>query len=709
MRIYSMKATFGKLEHRELVLEPGLNVIYAPNEWGKSTWCAFLMAMLYGVDSRSKSSKNPLPEKDRFSPWSGQPMSGRMEICWQGRDITIERSSMGRIPMGTFRAYETDTGIPVPELTAANCGQKLLGVEQSVYRRTGFIRLTDLPVTQDDALRRRLNALVTTGDESSDGEKLAAQLRELKNRCRYNRSGLIPQAQAQRDELEKKLQEYQKLSAQLDSLKTGLAESDGKIQKLNNHNDHLLYNEAQADAQRVEEAQRVWQETSAALHTLENELFDCPTQEEAQECCEALIALRQQLSATQQEGWLFPPQPPEVPACFHDLEPEDALEQAAKDTRRFLEADWKGWWLLLLLSFIVTGCGGFLMAVIEVIPGAAILSIGLIGLVFSAFTRWRQKRVRSSLLLKYSPLAPEEWVSSAEDFVEDAQQYEAQIQDYLNQKNGNSSVLELLQRRQRQLCGSMSIDEALMQCQQTIRRQEQLKNLRRNEEQTRNQYQVLRSMSKKISPPSEPDALTFTLDDTRSLLWQQSNYQQKVHEQISQVQTRMELLGNPVQMKSEYDRVNQRIAELEKTYTALEIALSTLSKATEQLQRRFAPRITKRAQYYLTCLTGGKYTQLSIGADFGLHTAPAQEEILHEARWHSDGTIDQLYLAMRLAVAEELTPDAPLVLDDALARFDDNRMKAAMSILKEVSRTKQILLFSCHEREQNYIKNGSSH
>ena len=41
-----MTATFGKLNHETLTLKPGLNVIQAPNEWGKSTWCAFLLAML---------------------------------------------------------------------------------------------------------------------------------------------------------------------------------------------------------------------------------------------------------------------------------------------------------------------------------------------------------------------------------------------------------------------------------------------------------------------------------------------------------------------------------------------------------------------------------------------------------------------------------------------------------------------------------------
>ena len=172
MRIYSMTATFGKLEHETLTLTPGLNIIHAPNEWGKSTWCAFLVAMLYGIETRVHTTKTALADKERYAPWSGSPMSGRMDLHWNGRDITIERSSKGRSIFGIFRAYETQTGLEVPELRADNCGQLLLGVEKSVFIRSGFLRLTDLPVTQDETLRRRLNALVTTGDESGDAERI---------------------------------------------------------------------------------------------------------------------------------------------------------------------------------------------------------------------------------------------------------------------------------------------------------------------------------------------------------------------------------------------------------------------------------------------------------------------------------------------------------------------------------------------------------
>ena len=251
MRIRSMNATFGRLEHETLTLEPGMNIIEAPNEWGKSTWCAFLTAMLYGIDTRVKSTKTALADKERYAPWSGSPMSGRMELEWNGRNITIERKTKGRIPMGEFRAFETDTGLTVPELNSANCGEMLLGVERSVFLRAGFIRLSDLPLTQDDALRRRLNALVTTGDESGDGERLARGLKDLKNRCRYNRTGLLPQAETERAGLEEKLRTRELLEDQEGKLRLRLQQVGDWIARLENHRDALDYSAAQADAGRV--------------------------------------------------------------------------------------------------------------------------------------------------------------------------------------------------------------------------------------------------------------------------------------------------------------------------------------------------------------------------------------------------------------------------------------------------------------------------
>ena len=80
--------------------------------------------------------------------------------------------------------------------------------------------------------------------------------------------------------------------------------------------------------------------------------------------------------------------------------------------------------------------------------------------------------------------------------------------------------------------------------------------------------------------------------------------------------------------------------------------------------------------------------------------AAVGENTLENSKFRSDGTVDQLYLALRLAVAEALTPNAPLVLDDALVRFDDTRLAQAMDILKDSAKQKQVIVFTCHKREE---------
>ena len=77
MRFRTIGATFGALERRSLTLGPGLNVVEAPNESGKSTLAAFLRTMLYGLPTRDRGA---LADKNRYQPWSGSPMQGTLEL-----------------------------------------------------------------------------------------------------------------------------------------------------------------------------------------------------------------------------------------------------------------------------------------------------------------------------------------------------------------------------------------------------------------------------------------------------------------------------------------------------------------------------------------------------------------------------------------------------------------------------------------------------
>ena len=143
-----MTATFGKLQGQTLELRDGLNIIEAPNETGKSTWCAFLTAMLYGINSRERDRAGFIAEKNRYAPWAGTAMSGRLDCLSDGRELTITRTTRRQAaPLGEFQAVYAGTGDAVPGLTGQNCGEALLGVGREVFERSAFIRQSGLTVT----------------------------------------------------------------------------------------------------------------------------------------------------------------------------------------------------------------------------------------------------------------------------------------------------------------------------------------------------------------------------------------------------------------------------------------------------------------------------------------------------------------------------------------------------------------------------------
>ena len=137
MQLLHANATYGKLNQAQLDLQPGLNVICAPNEGGKSTWSRFLLTMFYGLNTRQRGD---LADKNRFQPWNGTPMQGRLELSVGEKLLVLSRRTQrADAPMGVFSCTYAGTDTPVPDLDAAHCGEALLGVPQSVYQRCAFI------------------------------------------------------------------------------------------------------------------------------------------------------------------------------------------------------------------------------------------------------------------------------------------------------------------------------------------------------------------------------------------------------------------------------------------------------------------------------------------------------------------------------------------------------------------------------------------
>ena len=680
MRIYSMTATFGKLENETLTFQPGLNIIEAPNEWGKSTWCAFLMAMLYGIDTRERTTADRLADKERYAPWSGHPMSGRMDLRWKDKDITIERTTKGRIPMGSFRAYETESGLDIPELTGANCGQMLLGAERSVFQRTGFLRLTDMPVAQDAALSARLAALVTTGDESGTAQMLGAKLKELKNRCRYNRSGLLPQAEAERDALTQQLTAIEETSRQDALLKKRQRELEEYARQLENHLAALDYAAALENEQKLTAAGVAREAAYRRLQKLEAQCSGLPARENLAQDIHTLQRLQRELSAASTQLQL----------CPQDQSAATAA-QAEADCRRWKKLRAPLFLILAVFSLLAAAAGALL--IYRSYP-AGIYPLVIGSIVTAAFLiiHFARRSHANQLMRQYGSSTPEDWLAEAEAKAIN-QEYRQALERSIGELNTQIHILS----------GGQDAQSVLQQWQEALHSYTRLDLARQELQQAENYQQALAAAAHPAVQPIFPDNMTLSLPETLQAQADTTHQLRQLQLKLGQCQGRMEQLGSRDETAAQLEKVRQRIAKLEETYQALVLAQQALGDAQEELQRRFAPQITRCARDIMSRLTGQRYTRLQLDRDLRLLSGAGEETTLHSAQWRSDGTADQLYLALRLAVSQALIPEAPLILDDALVRFDDVRLKAALDILKEEAARKQILLFTCQGREKKLL------
>ena len=225
MQINKLSATFGKLDGDTLELHEGLNIICAPNESGKSTWCAFIRAMLYGVDSSERQRNGHLPDKTRYAPWSGAAMQGTMELSAGGKDIClIRKTKQSSAPMREFSATYTGSSVPVEGLNGSNAGEMLTGVSKDVFRRSAFVEQGTVAVTGSPELEKRISAIVSTGEEQTSYSEADERLRQWQRKRRYNRRGMLPELEAKMDETQRRLrlmdgsmQDMENLEAQLES------------------------------------------------------------------------------------------------------------------------------------------------------------------------------------------------------------------------------------------------------------------------------------------------------------------------------------------------------------------------------------------------------------------------------------------------------------------------------------------------------------
>ena len=725
MKIKTMTATFGKLQGERLTLEPGLNVITAPNEGGKSTWCAFLKAMFYGIDTRDRDRKGHLADKNRYQPWSGAPMEGEITLEWQGQDITIRRGPRGNVPFGSFSAVYTGTEEPVPCLTADTCGQMLLGVGREVYERSAFIGQSGtLAIRSAPELEARIAALVSSGEEDVSYSQVERQLKEWLNRRKVNKSvGRIPQLEEEQAELARSAGELSQLNDQLNQLEGERAQAFRKhafctrqlalhkaiaqrkldLQYTQARNDEAQA-QAQLDALLSEQARFGPIPSRDALKRAQGELaFLKALEPEIRQGQEELALAQQALERARQAA---------QDDHFPGMTGEEAVRKGERDSESYRsgmakKAASKRNCILLQAAGLLAGAALAIFGPFWWLgPIAYVLYAAASALVFTNGTK--AARQAAKILERYGVDDVEEIAALAGNYqqrmaaADQAAQQVRMIQGGLKDRQARleNSRQELFRfvhtfaPEVKELFGvSAALSRALNLGERETLARSKLEGAQRLTQAL--QAQGGRELTEE-TPLSQP---TLSLEQAAQETGRLQVELERLDRALNQARGKQQALGDPAILSARLEQVEEELERRRREYQAISIAMETLQQANAQLQQRFSPQLNRAAGALLKRLTGGKYHALSLDKELEASASGERDVLPHSALYLSKGTVDQIYLAVRLAVCDLCLPDAPLVLDEALAAFDDVRAKRALELLQELAEQRQILLFSCHNRE----------
>ena len=152
-------------------------------------------------------------------------------------------------------------------------------------------------------------------------------------------------------------------------------------------------------------------------------------------------------------------------------------------------------------------------------------------------------------------------------------------------------------------------------------------------------------------------------------------------------------------LKTQRAQIITRKNEEAENLAKLLLARRVLVRAIEEWKSESVPEVYARASHLLSLMTGGTWVEIRMKDD-GRLVAVDVSRGEREPRFLSMGTCQQLYLALRIALlecVEGVGNAVPVLADDILVNFDDERRKGAVRALSELAEKRQVILFTCHK------------
>ena len=750
--------SFGGLKNYTLELSDGFNCIYGQNEQGKTTVMSFIKMMFYGSErGSSQISKNI---RKKYTPWDGSPMAGSIEFESDGKPYKLEREfrssnstdkvTLTDLSLGEKQTVEGNIGVRLFGLSSA-------AFDRSIF--IGQLGFPENDPNAEGELNARLSNMASTGEEQISLEEISSRIEKARFSLisKSGKAGEYYKNTLLAEELKQKLDqsvcanlrylegkeklisyanETAKLVKKADTLKSRLSREQD-IKNAEKLEELLLTKEKLEEVKAhltLSDGTPADENYLRNLKFVKSKLQNASFKVEAKEK-EAEI-IKNQLDTLVDGPKLSTDETPEK--LSEDLISLDnnlaSLQEKAKETNdkiRELTDKKSNQGATLNPTLLIVGISLFAVSGVMLLVSKTAAIPFFAAAVIMTVLSFVLKSDKKAKIIGEEIAALENIFNSQSSHIEELK---AQIGDKKTKleaiRLAASSNIQVIEKQKAELSAALEQLSALRDEENSINTE--LDNLiNRINTADGNKENILNILESAVSRQKElKQHIGFLLKDLNNISYEDakkkletikavgndekvdftklsadyeslskeiSNRKETEATAAAELKAMLNGVENTDVLKSQLKEKNDLLTAQKEFCDSADIALRVLTESFAELRQSYGSQLEKKAAEIFARLTDGKYSGMTVSKSFSINVSLRENPISREAEYLSNGTFDQAYLSLRLALSSVLGEDLPLFLDDTLTQYDDIRAQATLRFLKDYSKAGQLVMFTCHK------------
>ena len=688
MKIKNIKVNaYGNIENKDINLEEGINIIHGANESGKSTLLNYIISIFYGI-SRNKDGK-ALSDYEKYKPWNSNEFSGRISYKLEdGEKYEIFRDFNKKNPkIYNDKLEDISDRFETDKKDGSKFFIEQMGIDKQMYLSTVVSTQEEVRLDEknQNMLIQKIANLAGTGEDNVSYKKALIKLQEkIRDEIGTNKTSQKPVNIIEKEivEINNKIVETEKyrnrkyeIDAEKEQILSELKELEQQKQILQELQNSMKSEEETKNRLEIREKNR--KDNIAKINELTNQKNTINAESERVQSAKNHL---QDIIKGHKEN-------------IEKLNSE--IEKIANEKEETQEKE-KPSILFIVITVVLAIALICSIILIKNYIVSGILGVAIIAnIVFYVINKNKQKVNKAKLREK---------INQEKQYKRE--KLENQKQQIIANVNTTEKELEKQEEEEKQVNSELSMLKGqiilLEKNNEKITEEIEQDNKAIKEESNKNKQQIIEKYKDK-----NINDLLYIND--------YQNYISKIEETINNNRIRIKgleieyntivpQLDEMVVLEEKREADKEKLAELREKESIINIAIENLMDAYEEMKTTITPKFTKNLSESIQKISSNKYNKVTINDENGMIIENNRGEYV-EAIKLSTGTIDQLYLALRLSMIDELSKEnLPIILDESFAYSDNNRLKNMLQYLTSDLNNHQTIIFTCTDREQKMLE-----